>query len=145
MAAVAGRSTGSLGVMDSEAQRQLVSAWIDHHAHPMAWDSSMVLRRQSLHPDAVEIIDGLSLSDPDLCWDLLIQIVHSSQNDEVMMGAAGLLHRLLESYPERVIERVETTARGDPQLKELLGWLLPLDPSTELWQRVKRVAGSVEW
>lgn len=105
----------------------------------------MVLRRQSLHPNAINALDELSRTDSDEFLDVLLDIIHTSQNNEVMMHASGPLQMLLETEPDRVIAQVEALAARDTTFRELLGWFIPSEPQAEVWSRVRKVAGEVPW
>lgn len=131
--------------MDAQSRLQLVSDWIEHHLHQLKWGADFVLERQDLHPDAVGQLDCLVRDQPEVAWDLVLEIVHANRSDDVMVSLAPILGILLEHHPDLFIERLEKLAISDPHFKELLGWLIPIEPGSAFWSRVRRSAGDVQW
>lgn len=131
--------------MEPAARKQLVLNFVEHCTHSLAWGSDMVLQQQSLHPDAIDTLDVLSRQDPDEFLSVLLDIIHTSQREEVMIHASGPLEMLLETEPDRVISQVEALAVRDSTFRELLSWFGPSEPHSEVWTRVRKVAGEVPW
>src|SRR5262249_40626490 len=131
--------------MESAARKQLAWAWIEHYTHEFAWDTDNVLRAQSLHPYVADALHELSRGDMDEFLEVVLDIVHADQSDNVMMHTAGPLQILIEAEPHRVRGRVEALAATDPQFRKLLEWFIPGEPLNEVWSRVRRVAGEVPW
>jgi hypothetical protein len=131
--------------MEPAARKQLAADWIEEYTHQFAWDTDKVLRPQSLHPYVAGALDELSRSDVEEFLEVVLEIVHSDQSDDVMMHTSGPLQMLIETEPDRVLERVETLAVTDPQFRKLLEWFVPSEPHNEVWSRVRRAAGEVPW
>jgi hypothetical protein len=91
------------------------------------------------------MLNDLSRSDPDEFLDLVSEIIHTSQENDVMMNVSGPLQMLLETEPYRIVEKVEVLAARDPAFRALLRWFIPSEPHNEVWSRVRRAAGEVPW
>ena len=131
--------------MNAQAREQLVADWIEHHARELKWSADHVLERQNLHPEAVDRLHSLVVDEPEVAWDLILAIVHANRSDDVMGNLAPMLGILLEHNPDLFIERLEQLAVSDPYFKELLAWLIPSEPTSPFWSRVRRSAGDVQW
>lgn len=131
--------------MNPLARQTLVARWVERQTKAMAWDRDLVLQRQDLHRETEEELDTLRQEDPDEYWNVLLEALHTNQSDDVLMALSSRLLMLLEENPDRFIGRLEAQAQSDSQFKELLGWLIPSEPNSEYWLRVKKVAGDVPW
>ena len=131
--------------MNAEAKVQLAEKWVDHYSHTMVWGPDMVLQRQSLHPEAVDALGALSYEDPEAFLDVVLEIVHRSENDEALMHVSCLLQVLLETQTPRVLPRIESMAVVDSAFRSLLAWFIPTEPKSELWSRIRLIAGDVPW
>src|SRR4051812_22396636 len=100
--------------MEPAARKQLAADWIEEYTHQFAWDADKVLRPQSLHPYVAGALDKLSRNDVEEFLEVVLEIVHADQSDDVMMHTSGPLQMLIETEPDRVLERVETLAATDP-------------------------------
>src|SRR5262245_933589 len=114
--------------MDAQSRQQFVSDWIEHHNRQLSWGPDHVLRRQNLHPDAVDRLHALVVDEPEVAWDLVLDIVHTNRSDDVMGHLGSMLGILLELNPDLFIDRLEHLAVADPHFKELLAWLIPSEP-----------------
>jgi hypothetical protein len=126
-------------------REQLVSDFIDHFTHQFEWGEDMVLRLQSRKPYVSEALAGLSFENPPEFLNTVAEILLASQSEDVMLNLAAPLQVLLETEPGRVIDQVEALAARDPAFRSLLGWLMPSEPSSPVWSRVRDAAGEVPW
>ena len=110
--------------MTPESRASLVSRWIERRTEALAWSHDLVLQRQDLHPETEDQLDSISEADPVLYWELLLEILHRNQSEDVLLHLSSRLLLLLETRPGRFTERVEAQAALDPQFKELLSWLV---------------------
>ena len=131
--------------MNSQQRQLLVSRWIERQTKALVWDKDLVLHRQDLHRETEDQLDDIASIDPEEYWELLLDALHTNQSDEVLQALSARLLLLLETEPERFITLVEAQAEVDAQFKELLSWLLPSEPTNELWSRVRKAAGTVPW
>ena len=131
--------------MDRQTLHRLATDWVDRRIHALAWNSDLVLQRQDIHPETEAEFDNLCDNTPEDCWQLVLEILHMNHSDDVMLHLGLRLQLLIEKHPTDVIELVEAQASRDPLFKDLLGWLLPSEPNSELWSRVRLVAGDVPW
>jgi hypothetical protein len=130
--------------MSPEERLQLVVAYISNYTRRQTWGPNMVLReeRGEEHFWAFEKMWDISHSDPDLCWELILQILHTPHEDSVTeVLAAGPLEDLLAEFGERVIDRVEQAAMVDPLLRDLLGGVWRNTISTSVWARIEACRG----
>lgn len=108
------------------------------------WGRDLALKRQHLY-ETEEEFDALREEDPDEYWTVLLEALHAIGSNEGMMALCSRFQVLLETDPDLFIDRLEAQARSDSEFKELLGWLIPSEPHSEFWLRVKQVAGDVSW
>jgi len=82
----------------------------------------------------------LSVSSPDECWDIIMDILERSNDPWVLENlAAGPLENLFAIYPEETLVKLEETISNNRKLKKLLAgvWqnLIPL----KTWQRIQQL------
>lgn len=127
--------------MKKEEYQDLIGAWITRYkvegeADKFGEDSTYW---------AWEELNDICRSDPDLCWELILEILRADQSDRVLANlAAGPLEDLLVRHGSKVINRVESEARKDRQFKHLLGGVWKNAMSDEVWNRVQAVSG-MKW
>ncbi len=69
-----------------------------------------------------------AITQPQDCWDLIVQISKETNDDWVLTNlASGPLETLLASHPHTVIEQLEAAARDDRKIRFLV---------TNLWQNL---------
>ena len=91
---------------------------------------------------AVEKLWEIRDNDPDLCWELILEILSVDQSPAVIENlAAGPLEDLLDKHGPRVIDRVEAQAKTNPLFKDLLGGVWRSTIAQPIWDRVQAVAG----
>jgi len=130
--------------MNAGERSQLVAAYIAHYTRRHVWGKDMMLREESGQENfwAFEKMAELSRNEPDLCWELILQILHTPHEDSVTeVLAAGPLEDLLVHHGSRLIDRVERTATEDAALKHLLGGVWHNDIDPEVWARVEACRG----
>ena len=131
--------------MKTEDHRLLVTHWIERQTKGLAWDKDLILHRQALYAETEDQLDHICTTDPQLYWELLIDALHTNQSQEVLQALSGRLLLLLETEPERFVPIVEAQAKFDAEFRELLSWLLPLEPDNAMWSRIRNAAGKVPW
>ena len=128
--------------MSPEERDRLVAAFIERFTREYVWDDDKVLREVKGEREdnlwAFEAFNDIACADPDLCWQLILQTLHTPHAesvDEVL--AAGPLEDLLAKFGPLVIDRVELKAAEDPKFKSLLGGVWQNTMSLEIWHRVE--------
>lgn len=114
----------------------LSAAWLAwHHA---AKGSSA----KDEHFWAFETMADLCHDDPETCFELIEKIRKADGSDWILANlAAGPLEDLLSQHGARFIDRIETLARQDPQMRRLLGGIWRSDIPDAIWHRVQCAAG----
>jgi hypothetical protein len=89
-----------------------------------------------------EQLDKLCRKQPELCWEIIVEILHTPHHESVDWNlAAGPLEDLLAWHGAKFIDRVEERAQSDPKFKELLGGVWQNATPRELWARVEAARG----
>jgi hypothetical protein len=130
--------------MTPEERLQLVDAYVSHHTRRDVSEPDMVLRkvRDGDNFWAFEKMEELSHRDPDLCWELIIQVLHTPHENSVTeVLAAGPLEDLLAKFGAQVIDRVEKAALEDPLFKALLAGVWQNSIQPQVWARVEACRG----
>jgi len=131
--------------MDDVHRSELVNRWISRHTSEFAWTKDLVLERHDLFPEADEELSALAVDDPDLCFDILLEIARANGSEKVLGPLGAKLSVLLEIEPTRFRDRLEASVPHDRVLRELLTWTLPDDPNREPWRRIKELVSEVPW
>ena len=125
--------------MNKEEYQDLIDTWITRYkvegeSNKSGEDSTFW---------AYEELDDICRNDPDLCWELILEILRIDQSDRVVGNlAAGPLEDLLVRHGAKMIDRVESQARKDRRFKNLLGGVWKNAMSDDVWSRVKAVSGA---
>ena len=132
--------------MDPAERTRLVAAYIERFTREYVWDREMILRELKGEREenvwAFQSFDEISRSDPELCWELILQALHTPHAESVTaILAAGPLEDLLARFGPQFIERVEAKAHEDPEFKELLGGVWRNSMSDDIWARVEACRG----
>ncbi|MGH7873952.1 MAG: DUF6869 domain-containing protein [Candidatus Binatia bacterium] len=91
---------------------------------------------------AWETMWNLSEENPDLCWELILNILATNDSTSVLeILSAGPLEDLLAKHGPAV--RVELEARMNPRFASLLGGVWQNSMTDEVWNRVRAVWGPV--
>jgi hypothetical protein len=138
--------TRTLAVMDTAARERLVAAYIQRFTREYVWDRDTVLQVIKGEREdnfwAFQAFDDISRSDPELCWELILQTLHTPHTDSVKeILAAGPLEDLLARFGPQFIDRVEAKVKEDPEFKDLLGGVWRNSMTEELWARVQACRG----
>ena len=89
---------------------------------------------------AYKELDDICRNEPDLCWELILEILRSDQSSRVLSNlAAGPLEDLLVRHGTEIIARIESQAKKDPLFNHLLGGVWKNAISDEVWDRLQAV------
>jgi hypothetical protein len=132
--------------MDTAARERLVAAYIQRFTREYVWDRDTVLQVIKGEREdnfwAFQAFDDISRSYPELCWELILQTLHTPHTDSVKeILAAGPLEDLLARFGPQFIDRVEAKVKEDPEFKDLLGGVWRNSMTEELWARVQACRG----
>jgi hypothetical protein len=126
--------------MNNSEKDLLVHAWI---AHGLAEENSPEYESNFW---AFEKFCDVVEEDPDLCWDLILEVLSANQSTPILeILSAGPLEDLLSEYGPRVIDRVESEAKRNPKFASLLGGVWKNTMSDEIWNRVQVVWDRQGW
>ena len=90
---------------------------------------------------AAEKLWEFSQDNPELCWELILEILHREPSDKVLGSlAAGPLEDLLVTHGSEFIEKVERQASQDKRFRGLLSGVWKNEMSDDVWDRVQAVA-----
>jgi hypothetical protein len=132
--------------MTEDERAKLIAAWIEHHRREVVRYKHNVFREHKGHDEfwAWEEMDRLCRSEPELCWQLILEILETPHHESVGTAlAAGPLEDLIAKHGATFIERIESRAKTDPKFKDLLGGVWQNATPKELWARVEAVRGEV--
>ena len=91
-------------------------------------------------------LNQICTRDPELAWELILEIFRASDNERVRgVLAAGPMEDLLANFGAVVIERVEALANSDDSFRALLRGIWKNRMSSDVWQRVQACRGKVGW
>jgi hypothetical protein len=130
--------------MSPEERAKLVAGWIEHSTHRIERNEHNVFREIRGEDNfwAWEALDRLCRKQPDLCWEIILEILQATHHESVDWAmAAGPLEDLLAWHGHKFIERVEAQAQSDSKFKELLGGVWQNATPKELWVRVEAARG----
>jgi hypothetical protein len=131
--------------MDALHRTELVDRWIARHTRQFTWGKDMVLERHDLYPEVEDELSSLLIVDPDLCFDICMDIARANSSDEVLGALGAKLSVLLETQRTRFVERLESDAPKDETLRKLLTWTIPDDPNSHPWVQIKQLVAEVPW
>lgn len=79
--------------------------------------------------------------DPEGCFEM-IEIIRRMSNDDAVLAnlASGPLEDLLAKHGNLFIDRIETAAKFDAQVRRLLGAVWQNAISDSIWKRIQLVA-----
>ena|SRR2546421_437753 len=135
-----------LAVMAPDERAKLIAAWIEHHTREIVRDDQNVFRERKGKDNfwAFQEMDRLCRSEPELCWEVILEILQTPHHESVETAlAAGPLEDLIAKHGVRFIQRIEARAKTDPQFRDLLGGVWQNETQKELWVRVEAVRGAV--
>lgn len=130
--------------MSPQERTKLAEAWIEHSTHRIERDEDNVFHevRGKDHFEAWETLDRLCRDDPDVCWEIILEILHTPHHESVTWQlAAGPLEDLLARHGDEFIDRVEARAKVDPTFKDLLGGVWQNATSSPIWACVESIRG----
>jgi hypothetical protein len=127
--------------MSPEERAALVAAYIEHKTVTHVWGADKILREVRGRDNfwAWEKMEELCRTDPESCWELILQILQTPHAESVAGAlAAGPLESLLAKHGAQFIDRVEQQAARDPHFKELLAGVWRSTSTPEVWARVEK-------
>ena len=125
--------------MIAEDREHLVKTWIEHYHK---WRSQDKMPEETLWASVK--LDKIVDYDPELAWELILQILATVRSDKIYpVLAAGPLENLLVYHGEKYIERVEKQARQDPAFNMLLGGVWRNSIAKDVWRRVEKARKTV--
>ena len=130
--------------MSPDERTQIARAWIEHSTRKIVRDEHNVFRedRGQDHFDAWEELNRLCLREPEDCWEIILEIMHTPHHESVDWNlAAGPLEDLLAHHGPTFIDRIEALASADPQFKDLLGSVWQNATIPAVWERIEAVRG----
>jgi hypothetical protein len=122
---------------------KLVKAYIQRYAERVVLGKGNVFAEQDLNWWAEETFQKVVHSDPELAWELMLQVIASTDKPEVLgMVAAGPLEDLVNYHGPQFIERIERQAAADQTFRECLSGIYP-SSTPEVWQRIEKATGAL--
>src|SRR5258706_9999287 len=98
--------------------------------------------RKATDADEVYVLNDLSREQPELCWEVILEIMRSIKPDPAtttfQVLAAGPLEDLLTQHGEWFIDRIESEAKRNPRFKLLLGGVWKNVMPDAVWARLQR-------
>lgn len=124
-------------MLDKECMEKVAEAWVNFNR--LAVDAN---ERGPL-TGVLDEVDGIIQRDPGEGWKF-IEAVRRMDVDAHLLSnlAAGPLEDYLVAHGETEIERVESLAKHDPSLRNLLARTWKNSMSDEVWRRVQLAAAS---
>lgn len=124
-------------MLDKECMERFAEAWVNFNR--LAVDAN---ERGPL-TGVLDEVDGIIQRDPGEGWKF-IEAVRRMDVDAHLLSnlAAGPLEDYLVAHGETEIERVESLAKHDPSLRDLLAQTWKNSMSDEVWRRVQLAAAS---
>jgi hypothetical protein len=125
--------------MNAEEREHLVRTWIEHHRRR---------REQGEPPEDTfwswEKLDDAVRRQPDLAWELILQILETDQSSVTLENlAAGHLEDLFVRHGDSYIERIENQAECDSTFNLLLGGVWKNAMSDDVWNGVRKIRGEI--
>ena len=116
---------------------ELASAWIKfHQAQETPQDSGQLAW-------AFDRLDDLVRDEPESAWRVIEHIRRLKPDDLILANlASGPLEDFIMRHGDEFIDRIESAARSDPQLKKLLGAVWRNDISSQVWGRIGKISSS---
>lgn len=124
-------------MLDKECMERVAEAWVNFNR--LAVDAN---ERDPL-TGVLDEVDGIIQRDPGEGWKF-IEAVRRMDVDAHLLSnlAAGPLEDYLVAHGETEIERVESLAKHDPSLRDLLAQTWKNAMSDKVWRRVQLAAAS---
>jgi hypothetical protein len=132
----------TLGAMTPEERDKLVAAYIQRYAERIVRDKDNVFVEQDLNWWAEETFQNLGHKDPELVWELVLQVIGSTDKPDVLgMLAAGPLEDLVNYHGPQFIDRIEERAKRDEKFRDVLYGVWPSSTSP-IRERFEKACGA---
>ena len=130
--------------MSPSDRANLVAAYIEHHTREVVRDDQNVFHERKGQDNfwAWEQLEEFCRKDPELCWELILEIFRQTDLESVLGSlAAGPLEDLLARHGAQFIDRIEDRARADTKFKDVLWGVWQSTTPTQLWKRIEAARG----
>lgn len=125
--------------MNRKERDILVKTWIEHNKKTRINGETA---KESFW--AWEKLNQATRVNPDLAWELMLQILETDQSDITFENlAAGHLEDLLVYHGKEFIDRVEKQANDDVNFNELLGGVWSNTIDSNVLHRIEKIRKSV--
>lgn len=113
-------------------KKLLVDKWIELQSLPQDSDEANSLMW------AAEEFFALTDTEPQECWDVILEVVNKTDNEWVLTNlAAGPLEDLLALHPNESIVWLEREVPKNPRLKSILSGVWKNLIPDDVWERVQ--------
>ncbi|AUD77727.1 hypothetical protein CW740_00140 [Kangiella profundi] len=111
-----------------------MKAWVDEYIK--AQDNNTSISENGVLHWSVNKFFELENEHPELCWKIILEILHREPSQKVKeMLAAGPLEDLIDLHGEEYIEVIEEEAKINPEFRKLLRGVWE-SSTPEIWNRV---------
>jgi hypothetical protein len=113
--------------MDEAERSRLIDAWIEYFRMSTSSRRSLRLQAEQTHDWARDKMFDLPREQPELAWDLILEILARDPDDETLsLVAVGPLQDLVNQHPRTFADRIEEQARRNSKFREMLGGLIAI-------------------
>lgn len=120
--------------------KEVAKAWIE------MWDIELEDPARDMYGWVDDFEYEAVYKNPDLAIDFVLEVLNHATTDKTKeVLAAGPLEQVLANHGNKIIERVESLARSNPEFSSLLGGVWQNSMSTEIWLRVQSVWNRSGW
>lgn len=113
--------------MDKTEKEILIDAWIKYRIMAASTDRKVRLQAEETYSWARDKMIELAREEPELVWDLILQILDQDPDDFVLvMVIAGPFQDLVDMHSEAFADRIEAQARRSAKFREMLGGLIAI-------------------
>jgi hypothetical protein len=125
---------------NQERLEDLVSAWLGYYQELQEGGNlSGQASPDSPYYWAIDALDDICRSQPELCWTLILRLSDRATLDlQLSSIAAGPLEDLLSRNGIDFIERIEIEANQNEKIKNILNWIWRNTIEFNVWDRIQR-------
>ena len=133
--------TDNHDIAEFREHEELVNSWLAYYR--ILEDSGNITGQTDIanpHLWAIDRLDDIGRLQPELCWQLILEILDRTVSDLQRVSlAAGPLEDLLNRYGNDFIDRVEAVAGQNEKFRELLPGIWRNTINAEVWDRIQRL------